>query len=274
MDKKLSRIETWLIPLIKSHTRIHPSRPLILGLSGVQGSGKSTIVTSIQDLLIAKGYKTAQFSLDDLYMTHADQCALAAANKSNELLQSRGQFGTHDLTLARRIFSELLENKPGKLSLPSYDKSVHHGRGDRADEKDWKPVELPLQCVIFEGWGVGFKELSDSEVRLKHSDQSTKASRHALEHLQAMNDSLREYNQIMPLDGLIVFVPQQLDFVYEWRQQQERELRQRTGRGMSEQEVSAFVDRYYPSYELYLENTVNGGHNQLNLYLDVNRNLI
>lgn len=39
--------------------------------------------------------------------------------------------------------------------------------------------------------------------------------------------------------------------MYDWRAEQEAQLREETGSGMTVEQVVKFVDAYYPAYELY-----------------------
>lgn len=51
--------------------------------------------------------------------------------------------------------------------------------------------------------------------------------------------------------------PESFDYVYNWRLQQEHHMKRENGaKGMSDDEVTAFVDRYMPCYELYGEQVV------------------
>jgi D-glycerate 3-kinase len=71
----------------------HP-RPFIVGLNGVQGVGKTTLVRALaQTLQEREGLPTLVVSIDDFYLTHADQLALAAAHPDNALVQYRGEPG-------------------------------------------------------------------------------------------------------------------------------------------------------------------------------------
>lgn len=296
-DNKVDAIQSWLLPLLSK--RAQSQAPFMLGLSGVQGSGKSTIVTHLQDALVACGYRTAQLSLDDLYWTFGDQCTLASAG--NALWATRGQFGTHDTILADSVFSVLRRNSPGgRLKLPSYDKSRHEGRGDRVSEAYWPEIDLPIDVLIFEGWGVGFEALSELELTeaYEHARATGEGqlSRHDMRDLCAVNDALREYGRAFMgrahLDALVVLQASETAWVYDWRLQQEHALWIARGTGMTDTEVRAFVDRYYTSYELYLPQTLAGffthggdsengggrhrrgaGH-QLNLRMDRERRLI
>jgi D-glycerate 3-kinase len=117
-----------VIPFTLTHLTAHltspnSARPFILALNGIQGIGKTTLVTALASAL-AESLRTLEppsasalalsdsavlvLSLDDFYLTHADQTALAAANPENALLHQRGEPGTHDVTLLVETFEAAL----------------------------------------------------------------------------------------------------------------------------------------------------------------------
>lgn len=68
--------------------------PFIIGLNGVQGVGKTTLVRALAETLQGReGLVTLVVSIDDFYLTHADQLALAATHPDNALVQYRGEPG-------------------------------------------------------------------------------------------------------------------------------------------------------------------------------------
>lgn len=84
------------------HQSIHQ-----LGISAPQGCGKSTLVEQLEQLLAWLGTTAASVSIDDFYLTNAEQNALAAANPDNRLLALRGNAGSHDLKLGREALQQL-----------------------------------------------------------------------------------------------------------------------------------------------------------------------
>lgn len=74
-----------------SHNESPP--PLIIGLNGIQGVGKSTLVVPLAAALEKEGIPTLVCSIDDFYLTHEDQVTLARANPENALWQVRGEPG-------------------------------------------------------------------------------------------------------------------------------------------------------------------------------------
>lgn len=78
-----------------------------LGISAPQGCGKSTLVEQLELLFSWLGTSAASVSIDDFYLTNAQQNALATANPDNRLLALRGNAGTHDLQLGRQTLQQL-----------------------------------------------------------------------------------------------------------------------------------------------------------------------
>jgi D-glycerate 3-kinase len=251
------------IPFILRQLSLHQSsphhaKPFIIGLNGVQGAGKTTLVTTLSSLLTKPPYSlpTLVLSIDDLYLTHADQLALASQHVDNPLVQHRGEPGTHDMVLARSVFEALKEGKETKV--PEYDKSAYNGQGDRVSQSLWKIVngasQEKTQVLIFEGWCVGFRSLSEDEVKARREGESVTLGRHKLEDLLFINEKLKEYEVLnQAFDAFIHIDAEETGFVYAWRQEQEEVLRREKGRGMSREEVERFVDGYYPAYELFTE---------------------
>ncbi len=140
-------------------------------------------------------------SIDDFYLSHDEQVALAASHPNNRLLQHRGQPGTHDLELGLNTLHSL--RRCQRTRIPRYDKSAFNGQGDRVDPNTWIEVNPPVDVVFLEGWCVGFEPLSDEmleakrkEARWKTSEESM-LSKHSVDDLRFVNDALRRYNPLM-----------------------------------------------------------------------------
>ncbi|KAF4552886.1 Hypothetical protein D9617_8g048990 [Elsinoe fawcettii] len=241
--------------------------PFFLGLNGVQGAGKTTLVETLCSLLTSEPYSlpTVVLSIDDLYLPHDKQVALAKAQWPNPLVNHRGQPSTHDVALGVELFAALKKRKRN-IKIPSYDKSQFSGQGDRRPETEWRSVNQegskPVEVVIFEGWCVGFKPLSESELEQAwkqakqeletHTSYKGQLGRMELEHLRFVNNALKDYDQMTDqLDALVHIDAEDTQYVYDWREQQESALRAAKGTGMTEEQVVHFINGYYPAYELY-----------------------
>ncbi|CAG8274315.1 unnamed protein product [Penicillium nalgiovense] len=295
VDDKSQHCIPFLLDRLRVHTERHrgnPSTPpFFIGLNGVQGAGKTVLVSAFNDTLRSEPYSLSvvTLSLDDIYLDHVNQVALAQAHPSNPLLQHRGQPSTHDLALGEEVFASLAAERP--TAIPQYDKSAFEGQGDRVPKTQWNVVNEPgqkkVKVVIFEGWCVGFRAWDDQTLRAKweaavqqkeNGKYDGRLGHVKFEDVKAVNDSLKQYDALTEwvssaigdyatrsfaniiflslrskLDALIHIDAENPRFVYEWRQEQERTLRAAKGAGMTEEQVNHFVDGYYPSYELFTE---------------------
>ncbi|KAK0744129.1 P-loop containing nucleoside triphosphate hydrolase protein [Schizothecium vesticola] len=260
IDDKSPICIPFILSQLAAHRQRHPSgtRPFIIGLNGLQGVGKTTLVRALAETLQNReGLPTLVVSIDDFYLTHADQLALAAAHPDNALVQYRGEPGTHDIPLLTTFLTSLLspDPSPPPIPIPSYSKPLHSGLGDRLPPSQWPVLPAPPACLLIEGWLVGFRALPPSEIEALWRDPASRTlHRHKLEHLLFVNECLRGYDVLTDaLDAFVHVDAEELGFVYEWRAEQERRLREETGEGMSEEMVGRFVDGYFPAYEMYVE---------------------
>ena len=138
----------------------------IIGISGVQGCGKSTSSLKIQKLLTrgSSNYSVLVFSLDDFYYTHHQQHQLSLTYPENPYLQYRGNPGSHDLLLLKNILKACLNENEKNLSIPRYNKAAFQGRGDRKSKEEWPTVAKPVDVILLEGWCLGFSSYPDTHV--------------------------------------------------------------------------------------------------------------
>ena len=98
-------------------------RTNIIGLTGSQGSGKSTIAHILQ-IILKEGYNlnTVVFSIDDFYKTLKDRKKMS--KNVSPLFLTRGVPGTHDTYLLMNTLKKLKNSKFKKFSIPKFDKSI------------------------------------------------------------------------------------------------------------------------------------------------------
>ncbi|KAK4159757.1 putative kinase [Cladorrhinum sp. PSN259] len=275
VDDKSPICIPFILKKIEEHKKNHinnsqPNRPFIIGLNGVQGVGKTTLVRALANTLQEReGLSTLVVSIDDFYLTHADQLALAAAHPDNALIQYRGEAGTHDLPLLTSFLTALLTPNPNpstpfSLQIPSYNKSAYSGLGDRNPPSTFQTLTEPPKILILEGWLVGFRPLTPSNLEAKYISSATPTRtlhNHSLSSLEFINSALAGYEPIWnTFDTFIHIDTSNLEWVYDWRIEQERTLRQERGdvNAMTDEQVIKFVDAYYPAYELYEEGVREG----------------
>lgn len=217
--------------------------PLVVGICGAQGSGKTTITAILAALLADRGLAVASLSIDDLYLGRAARLALAAA--IHPLLRTRGVPGTHDAPAGGRLIAAAGAGAP--FALPRFDKATD----DPAPRASWPAVAGPVDVFLFEGWCVGA------------APQPAAALEHPINRLEAIedaagvwrrhvNDSLAgPYRSLFArLDLLMLLQAPGFDVVAGWRAEQEDKLRAALSlAGRSGGQSAAELDRFIMHFE-------------------------
>jgi D-glycerate 3-kinase len=251
-----------------------PGRPMVVGVNGPQGSGKSTLTSSLVHILTERGIKAVTLSIDDFYLTRKEQVELAEKNPMNSLLSQRGYPGTHDIQLGLNKLVELKNLKDSKtVQLPVYDKSCFHGQGDRKAEQDWGLIQGPLDIVFLEGWMLGFTPLRDAE--LEQMPQ-LKSDPILLENFKQVNHLLLNYGAWdRLLDVFLQLVPEKVEYVVDWRVEAEERMKAQKKSGMSLSEIRNYIQKFILAYEVYLPSLkcqgLFHGRPKFSLVLDRNR---
>lgn len=99
------------------------------------------------------------------------------------------------MALAAEVFGKLSRGE--EVKVPEYDKSAYSGSGDRVPIEKWRTVNKPgeekIRVVIFEGWCVGFRALSEERVRERQKEPSKTLAGHRTEDLLFVNSKLVDY---------------------------------------------------------------------------------
>ena len=206
------------------------SLPAIIGISGAQGSGKSTLAAELVAQLQQRGIKAAAVSLDDYYLSKAQRQKLAL--DIHPLLAQRGVPGTHDIACAIADAEAVLVGD--EVTLPQFDKAL--------DEPAAALVAQRLDLLIVEGWCIGIKPQTAAELATPIN---------ALEAIEDADGRWRYYinSQLSGLYAdywrllkpLIWLKAPDWQSVCCWRAQQEQQLMQQRGSGMTEAELARFM---------------------------------
>jgi D-glycerate 3-kinase len=214
----------------------------IIGLTGGQGAGKSTITQIIKLILEIKyNLNVVFFSIDDFYKTLSERIKLS--KKVHKLFKTRGVPGTHDTSLIKKIFFNLTRKNFKPIAIPQFDKS----RDNRSPKKNWHKVRKQPQIIIFEGWCVGAKPQEKKFLNKAVNILEKKNDPNLIWRSRVNNELKNDYAIIFnKIDKLIFLKVPNFKCVYNWRLLQEKKL-QLTSKGkkiMSPAEVKKFIMYY------------------------------
>ena len=244
--KKHILLKSFLIPLsfwiVK---KSYKKKPFIIGLSGGQGTGKTTI-TSIITIILKKFFKLSVFkiSIDDFYKTRKSRKKLSISK--HQLLKIRGVPGTHDYKMISNFFTKLKNKNFKKFKTPKFDKSID----DRCKKKDWYNIEERPDIVILEGWCVGAKAQNLSNIS-KPINIVEKIKDPNLIWRKYVNTQLKtNYKKLFKELNVIIYLKAtNFKLLQKWRIKQEKKLWLRTKNKknlkiMSKDEIIKFMYTY------------------------------
>jgi len=149
---KIGQLNNFFLPISKmiNTNYLKHKKTQIIGLSGGQGSGKSTI-SNILKIILKENFnlETIVFSIDDFYKTIKERKIMA--KKISPLFLTRGVPGTHDTKMLYSCIKNLKSSKFKKIIIPKFDKAIDN----RASKNKWLKVKKKPNVVVFEGWCVG-----------------------------------------------------------------------------------------------------------------------
>ena len=213
-------------------------RPLVVGVNGAQGSGKSTVCRFLELLLAERNLRAVTLALDDLYLTRAERLSLAQT--IHPLLATRGVPSTHDVALGHAVLDALAD---GKAALPRFDKASD----DRAPAR--VVVEGGVEVILFEGWCVGASPQSASELRepvnALERDEDADGAWRARVNARLAGDYAALFDRI---DLLVMLKVESFAAVRANRLRQERKLAQARPDGAAVMDERA-LDRFLMHYE-------------------------
>ena len=241
---KIAQLNNFYLPICKKIYQDYKKNKKIkiIGLTGGQGAGKSTITQVLKLILEIKyNLRVVCFSIDDFYKTLGERTSLS--KNVNKLFQTRGVPGTHDTNLIKKIFTNLTKKIFKPILIPRFDKS----KDDRFAKKYWQKIKQQPKIIIFEGWCVGARPQRHKDV-LKSINILEKKQDLDLKWRSRVNNELKNaYKKIFnKIDMLIFLKVPNFDCVYKWRLLQEKKL-QLTSRGkkiMSSLHVREFIMYY------------------------------
>ncbi len=232
-------VEQFWQPLATAIARAAASKkPLIVGINGAQGSGKSTVCAFLEVLLAARQLRAVTLSIDDLYLTKAER--MAVAREVHPLFSIRGVPGTHAPGLGMAIIEHVRAGR--SFEMPRFDK----GTDDRSSHPE--RIEGPVDVLLLEGWCVACRPQADEElldpINALERDEDPEGIWRAVVNLWLRGDYRVLFDQ---LDMLVMLKVEDFDSVRRNRALQEDKLRARNPKApglMSKAELDRFLDLY------------------------------
>ena len=218
-------------------------KTLFLGLSGGQGSGKTTIV-GIMKIILEKFFKRKVYtiSIDDFYKTLKKRYQMSRT--IHPLFKTRGVPGTHDIKLIKKLFNFIKRRKFKKFKLPKFDKSID----DRAKRKYWTSVKKRPEIIILEGWCVGAKPQSNFLIKNPINALEKNEDKNLTWRNYVNNKLKNEYQKIFAMiDHFIFLKVPNFNMVLKWRFLQERKLKKKSylnKKIMSHTQIKRFIMFY------------------------------
>jgi D-glycerate 3-kinase len=226
--------------------KLRPGRPhpIVVGICGAQGSGKSTACDQLISILRAQGRRAATLPLDDLYLSASDRLRLAAT--VHPLLKTRGVPGTHDVQLGIEVLQAVRSRR--NALAPRFDKS----RDDRMPRDSWNDIPGDLDVLLFEGWCVGARPQRSEDLNEPINDLERTYDKGGRWRNYVNERLASDYQDLFShLDALVLLAAPTFDVVAGWRKQQEHALREQllaqgldASRVMSDEQIEAFVQHY------------------------------
>lgn len=240
----LDRVYMPLANLIKMGFDTSTTR--IIGVNGAQGAGKTTFGTLLKVVLEkALGLKVVQFSIDDIYLSHAEREKLA--EEVHPLLATRGVPGTHDVKLGEDTLDALCKAGAKDITLiPRFNKAMD----DPYPRSEWEQFMGRPDVIIFDGWFMGAVEQKETDLLTPVNALEREEDPYCVWR-RYVNSQLKDnYKSLFNrLDLLVMLKVPSFDKVYEWRALQEEKLRiktqgQKNLRVMSDEELNRFISHY------------------------------
>ena len=237
LNKFYLPLSTWIYSLYKKDEKTK-----VIGLSGGQGAGKSTVTEILKFILKKKyGLELCVFSIDDFYKTKTQRIKMS--KNIHPLFLIRGVPGTHDVSFINKTFERLKKKNFKPVLIPKFDKGID----DRLKKSKWTKVKKPPSIIIFEGWCVGARHQKIDV--LKKSLNSIERKHDAdFQWRKIVNNQLKKHYKKLfnKIDKLVYLKVPSFNYIFNWRLMQEKKLKKisKNKKIMSKLQIREFIMYY------------------------------
>tara|TARA_R110001592_G_scaffold66617_1_gene204544 strand:+ start:20285 stop:21235 length:951 start_codon:yes stop_codon:yes gene_type:complete len=207
------------IPIINDVlSRRLSKQPIVLGINGCQGSGKSTTAAFFQHTFEnIHQLKVVNVSLDDFYLSKAAR--LKKSKTVHPLFATRGVPGTHDTDLALNTVQQILRGETPFISR--FNKAVD----DLFPQNEWQQAPENVEVIILEGWFLCAHPQEQSALLSPVNELERIEDREGIwrQHVNAQLET--NYQELFNLvDCLVMLKAPSFEAVFSWRLEQEQKL--------------------------------------------------
>ena len=267
---KEKMIKSFLIPVsFWIANKASKKKPYILGLSGGQGTGKTTI-SSIISIILKKYFKLNVFtiSIDDFYKTRKERFLLS--QKIHSSLITRGAPGTHDINIMLDFFKKVKSKKFRKLKLPKFNKAID----DRYNKKLWYSISKRPDIIIFEGWCVGARAEKNNTLKKAinslEKNEDKKLIWRKFVNYQLKSKYKKLYSQ---LNCLLFLKANNFSLLQQWRLNQEKKLWLKTKKSSNNKIMNKIdVFKFMQTYQRVTQNMFKYAPNYSSIIFNLNSN--
>ena len=241
---KVGKFNTFYLPLSDwiYSTDKKDYKTKIIGLSGGQGAGKSTITEILKFILKQRyGLELCVFSIDDFYKTKEERKKMS--KDVHPLFLTRGVPGTHDIKLINKTFKNLKKKFFKPVLIPKFDKSID----DRSKKSKWIKIKKPPNIIIFEGWCIGARHQKESFLKKPLNIIEKKHDRDIKWRKKVNNQLKKPYKKLFSkIDKLVYLKAPSFNHIFQWRLHQEQKLKltSKNKKTMSKSKIKEFIMFY------------------------------
>ena len=268
---KLGQLNRFYLPIGKmiNDEYLKNKKTKIIGLTGGQGSGKSTI-SKILKIILKEGFSldTVIFSIDDFYKTFKERKLMS--KKISPLFLTRGVPGTHDINMMLDFFKKSKARKFKNMKLPNFNKAID----DRFPKNKWNTINKRPDVIIFEGWCVGARAESNKTLK-KSINSMEKANDHKLVWRKYVNQQLKtKYKKLYSqLNCMIYLKAKNFTLLQKWRLKQERKLWLKAKKKSKHKIMNKFdVINFMQTYQRITQNMFKNMPKYASIILNLNDN--
>ena len=241
---KVGKFNTFYLPLSDwiYSTYKKDNKTKIIGLSGGQGAGKSTITGILKFILKQRyGLELCVFSIDDFYKTKEERKKMS--KDVHPLFLTRGVPGTHDISLINKTFKNLRKKFFKPVLIPKFDKSID----DRSKKSKWIKIKKSPNIIIFEGWCIGARHQKESFLKKPLNIIEKKHDRDIKWRKKVNNQLKKPYKKLFSkIDKLVYLKAPSFNHIFQWRLHQEQKLKltSKNKKTMSKSKIKEFIMFY------------------------------